>query len=250
MSDFAYYKILHWQDVAPLNLPLFLRQQRKKGIPSIIKFFNDAWTPLDRQTQLFWFELFKQQFVNRVPLSDKKFLEKARAAWSDLTRGDKAFTNFSGTDTYANYVTGERLNRGLPKQEGCTCTGNIVMGDVAPVTMKGQTLIKIYTLQWGVRYDPEIVNRKLTPWWVHTATTEYAPKDLLGRYITLDTATGKLTTWPKGKFRIDPFPHCGGSHTIGDVPVPIFTKAGFDYLPLANLVRIDGPSAAGSPYVP
>lgn len=51
---------------------------------------------------------------------------KIVAAFNGTTGGDKFFCDGNGTEEYANFITKERLDKGLPKWQGKLCGGIIV----------------------------------------------------------------------------------------------------------------------------
>lgn len=101
------------------------------GAPDTARFMVAGGLPdtvdLHSDLQLWWHSLCRE----RIPSASD---EDAKAAWRSLTSGGgtadskegRFMTDYAGTDTRADYVTGVNLNSGVAKAKPMVCGGSIL----------------------------------------------------------------------------------------------------------------------------
>jgi len=144
----------------------------------------------------------------RLNSKDEVATPKEIQAWLSYTNGASFITNFKGTDTFANYITGERLDREDPGLMSIFLLGNVLCGRevvennilyLHPDTMDGN---KSFDATKTREKDPEIIH----------AATIYTTRQLPDRSLQVNPfaqagiygrVTGRSVLYPfVSRFRI------------------------------------------------
>jgi len=148
------YRVLHDPEMGDVRDPA-------RSLPEVFSFFDNHYTPLTKEWQLFWKAL--------NPSLTKK-------QWTALLGYERAFTNGNGFgkigDPRANFVLGEDLREELPKMEALVCGGALLTGIVS-----GGWLL-VHTLN-GLDAPPALDTLK--PWEYFHATT-VRPNGTIGSF--------------------------------------------------------------------
>jgi hypothetical protein len=199
----------------------------EEGLPETEKCINSEFEKLTPEWQFFWFGLLEHNADETM--THDELIKR----WQDLTHGMKAFTNKHGSEQYADYVSGNNLDKDPMSQENVTTCGNLVLAvNNTVVTRNGLPAIEVETLD-RLKPPPTIEDAISTPWFVHTATIcRPEPVDPTPRPDA-----------PNGTFSVIQFPQLNGK----DVPVPFVTRGGRNFIYLRRLKKLTG--AVPSPYV-
>lgn len=90
------------------------------GTPATCKAADSASEKMFEAYQWLWFDALQHFAPGRSHADGLK-------QWQSLTHGAKAFTNNTGTEQYADYVSGNNLDKEPAKQENIVCTGNTLI---------------------------------------------------------------------------------------------------------------------------
>lgn len=198
------------------------------GLPETEKCILNTWEEMTREWQEFWFALLERVCPLGWPLAQTK------DAWANLTHGARAFTNKHGwNDGYADYINGVNLDKQGMKQENVTTCGNVVLQAGEPVMKNGILVLPIVTLDRNL-HPPMVDDVIVRPWFIHTAT--------ICRPEHVDE-TPRVDA-PNGTFSVIQFPQAGGN----DVPVPLITKGGRNYIAMRRLRKLADGERIPSPY--
>lgn len=190
--------------------------QQRVGYPEGWPLHLSQYSDLTEAWQWFWFRQLIHSFTGFAHWDETRFsraeLNMLKGKWESLTKTKEAFTNFKGTDLYADYINQNGLD-GLPGQAALTCCGNIVKVLGGPYRLGGKTLMKIETLD-GNRPPPPIekINRLRAPHVIFCATNVAAwrnERNIPFPFILDD-----------GTYRVDPFPQLDPRDTL----VPLRTN--------------------------
>jgi len=163
------------------------------GLPDTNKQLFDAWFPLTRLMQKFWFELnVWSQYRTPSKLLQPALLKAAKQSWKSLTDEDRVLTNGRGIESgYEDFVLGinPSSRKGPIQQENLGLGGNIVHVIGSTIQAGGKPYLPIQTID---------LNKPLP-------TPEYLfSQKYLCHWCTISTpflaARG---------YRIDPFPQFG-----------------------------------------
>lgn len=235
------YVLLHDYQVDDLNFTPYLpRVCNSDGTPNLIngqpyglpeteKCYIAQWEEMTEPWQWFWFDLLKRACPSTWTDAQVK------SAWANLTHGARAFTNKHGwNDGYQDYIN--HVNPGVEgmKQENVTTCGNVVLAAGEPITKGGKLVLPIVTLD-RLKPPPAIEDVADKPWLIHTAT--------ICRPEHVDITP--IPDAPNGTFSVIQFPQAGGN----DVPVPLVTTGGLNYIVMRRLRKLADGEPIPSPYV-
>lgn len=192
-------------------------------IPDVKAGNAESVTILTAPLQWFWFGLLR----HNAPATFND--EAIKNAWRSLTDGDRAFTNFKGSDKYRDFINGTH-NDMPPMQmpKFYVVGGNfveVVLNDAGKEITKdvrGEACYMVLGIDPTAELLPDVVNERLTPTLVHRAT--------------VDVSAAK----------VDPFPQLDGN----DVPVPLFAVGGFNWVRTTCLEPWPDGEPLASPYLP
>lgn len=195
------------------------------GLPDTCKFLNAAWIPLTESLQWYWFGLMKKY----APADWTN--TQLKAAWKSLTHGARAFTNKHGwNDGYADYINNVNVDAPPMAYEPIVTGGNVVaLASFDKVTIAGVVCYSVQMLDSDMPPSTYLDNR----WLVQRAT--------ISRREGYNLLTGK---WRREDREIW-FPQLGGN----DVPVPLLTKGGKNFIPVHRVSLLTSDDPIPTPYV-
>lgn len=142
--------------------------------------------------------------------------DKEISAWLSYTAGNAFITNAKGTETNANYITGERLNMGYPGIMSIFCLGNVLCGD--EITLNNVKYLHPETMNGNEPFDTT-KTRMDNPEIIHVATI-YTTSQLSDK-----------------TYKVNPFPHLGGRVTGRSVFYPFVSRFTVLY-PMRYLLKL------------
>jgi len=200
------YVVLH-------DLELARWEFRGRGDAEVFPGGVDAKSPLTQLVQEYW--AYGLLWPHMPPAWSEN---RCKQAWRGLTTGNRAFTNGNGTDIYRDYISETNLGAADAAYDKFRVCGggivNVLGGDAATEKFGGVAHRKVETLD-GKKCLPwqdmaEKYNYVITPWLVHLAVI----------------SSGN---------QVFPFPQLDGA----DVPFPLLSPGGFNFLPVEILRKID-----------
>jgi hypothetical protein len=198
------------------------------GLPETEKLFISDYIEMDKAFQEFWFALLR----HACPSTWTEI--QVKSAWANLTHGARAFTNKRGWNNgYQDYINGVNVGAVGMMKENVTCCGAVVLEAGAPFLKGGEEVLPIVTLD--AYHLPAVADVIDKPWFIHAATS--------CRPERVDPTP--RPEMPYGTFVVNPFPQAGGN----DVPVPLVTKGGINYIVTRRLRKLADGEAIPSPYV-
>lgn len=174
--------------------------KQRYGMPEVYPLHLSQYCELTEEWQWWWFRQLIHSYTGFVHWDEKRLskaeLDMLKGKWRSLTKDSEAFTNFKGTRTCTDYISGVIRDEN-PGQEPLACCGDIVKILGGPVRLGGKILMTIETLD-GNRPPPPIekINRLTAPHIIQCATN-------VSRII-----------FPDGKRRVDPFPQLAPHDTL------------------------------------
>lgn len=199
------------------------------GLPDTCKLLYPVPVPLTPILQGYWFGLLK-----RVQPGWR--IMDLIAAWRSLTKDGRAFTDHvSWSNGFADYIQKLNLEHAPMCLNPITCGGNVHEIIEGPMRQGGKDVYKIVTLDPDVIQagDEEFYNREKHPELVFAAT------------ISRREDLKKDGTWLREDLE-NPFPQLGGM----TVPVPLFSKGGFNFIEADRVREINPDAPFPNPYNP
>lgn len=196
------------------------------GLPDTNKLINSTFVPLTEPLQRYWYGLLRAY----APPSWTD--AQVKGAWKSLTYGGRAFTNGHGWNNgYADYINGVNLGAQPMGYEPIVTGGNVVeLVSTAKYSVGGHVCYKINVLDTNISPTTYQDMR----WFVQWAT--------ISRREGYNSTTGKWTR----EDREMRFPQLGGAN---NVPVPLFTKGGKNYIDVTRVRVLTSSDPIPYPYV-
>lgn len=195
------------------------------GLPDTVKLVDSTRVPLTPALQGYWFGLLRQ-YAPAAWTDDQ-----VKIAWKSLTHGGRAFTNGHGWNNgYADYINGVNLDASPMMYEPIITGGNVI-------ALRSLTKVIIAGV---LCYPVDVLDSNLSPTTYENTrwTIQWATISRREGYIA---ATGKWTREDK-EIR---FPQLGDR----DVPVPLLTRSGINFIPVARVRVLTSDDPIPNPYV-
>ncbi len=210
------------------------------GIPETVRIQVEGTEAvlMDRRTQEFMFEALKREAPSDMSEADLEHVFTWLYGAHEAFNNNVGFASKAKDERRANFITGDDEDAPLPKLLPPVVTGGKIVRRIGTETrmIAGELHIQVETLKAGSLPDLAVDNIRTMPWhWIPATTV-----------TVISVATNERDREGKqGPWRCNPFPQLKG----GTVPVPHITNAGYCWVAVSRLVRVDNPFRA-SPYVP
>lgn len=208
------YRVL-WMFQRPANLAPPVRFNK----PDVLPGRKESRVALNSELQHYWYALLLK---NRpAGWTD----DQMKKAWKSLTAGDRAFTNFAGSEDHHDYINNTNVTApDIAMDKFRVCGGGVVnVLSETPVNIIGIPCYRVQAIDPTSHPDPTKINHGQTPWLVHVATNDYELPEI----------------------HVGGFPQLGGN----PVQVPLLGIGGENLLPVACLQKLDPNKPYPSPYL-